>query len=139
MYCGGNNNTDHTQLSWVQGNDVLLLARVYEKQLQDVEENGSVTSQVTDLPFDLSACDDISVTAIGYKTETLEWAIAQDESNCLAVNIPHTLTVGEWAVEITCKRNGYHVRSFEFTFRIVETNCEARRRSRLLTVVSRLR
>lgn len=106
-----------TLLSWVAGNDVLLLARVYEKVLNDGE--------VTDLPFDLSACDDIEVTAVGFRAETLEWAIAEDESNCLAVNIPHTLTVGEWAVEITCKRNGYHVRSFEFTFKIVETNCEA--------------
>lgn len=108
---------NNTLLSWVAGNDVLLLARVYEKVLD--------AGEVTDLPFDLSACDDISVTATGFRTETLEWAIAQDESNCLAVNIPHTLTVGEWAVEIKCTRNGYHVRSFEFTFRIVETNCEA--------------
>lgn len=104
-------------LSWVAGNDVLLLARLYEKVLD--------AGEVTDLPFDLSACDDIAVTATAYKTETLEWAISQDESNCLAVSIPHTMTVGEWAVEITCKRNGYHVRSFEFTFKVVETNCEA--------------
>jgi len=107
-----------TLLSWVVGNGVLLLARVYEKVLDEGE--------VTDLPFDLSACDDIAVTATnGYKTEVLEWAIAQDESNCLALHIPHTLSASEWALEITCKRNGYHVRSFEFTFRIVETNCEA--------------
>ena len=110
-----------TLLSWVAGNDVLLLARVYEKVLD--------AGEVTDLPFDLTACDDIEVslsTDISNVALPREaWEIKEDEDNCLAMLIPHELTQGTWAVEIKCTRNGYHVRSFEFTFNVVETNCEA--------------
>lgn len=110
-----------TLLSWVAGNDVLLLAKVYEKVLD--------AGEVTDLPFDLSACDDIEVslsTDISNAALPREaWEIKEDEDNCIAMLIPHELTQGTWAVEIKCTRNGYHVRSFEFTFNVVETNCEA--------------
>ena len=107
---------------------MLLLARLYEKQQEEVAASGSTPAhtEVVDVPFDLTACDDIAVSATnGFNVTPIEYAISQSEDNCLAVNIPHTLTVGTYALEVTCKRNGYHVRSFEFSFGIVNTNCDA--------------
>jgi len=128
-YCECNDN----MLSWVKGNDVLLMARVYEKSEQEVtpvgNEPATNETEVVDVPFDLTACDDIMVRCsdgMG-KEVNLEFAIAQSEDNCLVLRIPHTLEVcPNWMVEVTCTRNGYHVRSFEVTFAVVETNCEAR-------------
>ena len=113
----GNCNSN-SSLKWVQGNDVLLLARVYEKVME--------SNTVTDAPFDLTACDDIAVKcAHGYITEVLEAAIAQNEDNCLVLRIPASLTAGGYDIEVTCRRGGFQVRSFEFAFEVVEKNCES--------------
>ena len=45
-YCCNNND----ELSWVQGNDVLLLAWMYEKVRQEVQQEAEAVYQIVDEP-----------------------------------------------------------------------------------------
>lgn len=105
-------------MRWVAGNDVLLKVRVMEKVL----EGNTVVEQ----DFDLTACESISVVVSnGYKQTAMEHALDAEERNCMAVRLPYTLSVGTYTMEVKMVKNGSHVRSFDFAFRVVATDCEA--------------
>ena len=105
-------------MRWVAGNDVLLKVHVMEKVL----EGNTVVEQ----DFDLTACESISVVVSnGYKQTAMEHALDAEERNCMAVRLPYTLSVGTYTMEVKMVKNGSHVRSFDFAFQVVATDCEA--------------
>lgn len=111
------NNT--IKLAWVDGNDVILKVRMYEKTLSG--------QTVTETPFDLSACDSVAVTLCRtFETYTLEYAIDQTEDNCLVVVIPYTIPRGKYSLAVAAQLDDFRVRSFEGgLLAIVKDNSEA--------------
>lgn len=107
-------------LSWVQGNDVWLKVRVYEKYLDQQQKT-------QERAYDLTACDEVTTTLVTTFTGgvSVESAIDQTEDNCLVLHLPHTLSVGQYSTEIVCKKDGLQVRSFRWAFAIVGSDCEA--------------
>lgn len=113
-------NCSCNALSWPEGNDVLLKVRVFEKKL--------VGDEPVEQGFDLTVCDEVTARVAGglRKKVVFESAIDNDENNCLLVRLPYTLTRGEYSLEVKAVRNGFHVRSFDVRFTIVERDCQAR-------------
>ena len=122
-------------LSWVEGNDVFLKARVYEKVVTDADSSssegdepaGNAAGTVEERAVDLTAFDDVEVELVksfGARTD-IETAIDQTEDNCLVVHCPHTLESGEYALEIRLMKDGIQARSFDIQFAVVQTDCKA--------------
>lgn len=112
-------NCNNTTLSWVQGNDVLLEVHVVEKTL--------VEGEPTDTDFDLSQCSAIDVAAVTSVRRTpLAWAYKAGDNSRIVVTLPYTFGAGLYSLELKAERQGWHVRSFDFKFRIVPRDCEAK-------------
>lgn len=136
MGCERYNNYGHGELlSWVEGNDVFLKARVYEKVVTDADSSssegdepaGNAAGTVEERAVDLTAFDDVKVELVksfGARTD-IETAIDQTEDNCLVVHCPYTLESGEYALEIRLMKDGLQARSFDIQFAVVQTDCEA--------------
>lgn len=110
------------QLSWVQGNDVLLLLWLWERKAVGSGMHEQTTAFVVD------EADNLTVTAAtGYRGIPLEWKPAESQgANCLIVEMPASMPVGDYALQVKCTVRGRRVRSFESAvFSIVRTNGEA--------------
>lgn len=113
------NQQENALLSWVQGNDVLLDVRLYEKTISG--------TSVVEQPFDLTLCDEVKVK---WQSESgivgsPEHGINQVTSNSLMIHLPRTLQKGMYSLEIIALRGGMQVRSFDMTFRVVRANSQA--------------
>ena len=116
---GCNCNNKEARLSWVRGNDVLLKVWLYERSMTDGEE--------TLLPFALDDAEGLSVRLVNYYGRTYDVSFAVgEESNEIVTDILGTTPTGYYSLEVTLKKGGRAVRSFESgILRIVDTNGEA--------------
>ncbi len=111
--------TNNTLLSWVYGNDVLLLVWLYERSLNGNHE------QI--LPFELSTVESFEVTIHNSRTSVAVEASRLDgESNCLVLQIPGDTERGRYSVKVAATVDERNICSFESpVFSIVSTNEEA--------------
>lgn len=114
-------NANSSSLSWVRGNDVPLMVRVYELFLNlkgKTEERG----------LDITVYDSVIVIAdSGDYRRRVTHKLVPKEANALLVQIPYDFPKGKYSLEIQLRdSNGVHVRSFGAAFEIVETNGESR-------------
>jgi hypothetical protein len=101
-------------LAIVEGNDVLLMARIYELTASGEQ------------PVDLTACDSIRATlqgALAMVTPTSD--IAADDPSCLVLQLPPTLPSGDYSLEVTIQRGGFQARSFDVRLTVVERDSQA--------------
>lgn len=111
-----NNNT----LSWVSGNDVLLLCWIFERSSGPIG-----LDQFREFP--LEATDELTVTIhSGRASQEVSAHRVEGKSNCLALEIPASTERGRYSVRIVAKLDGRTVCSFEHpVFSIVGNNAEA--------------